>query len=141
MKENCATCMHCSNNFCQLFSHPIKVQSICPDYNLPRTYVEAGKKFDTGKLRYDLIPAKCLEQIAKILTFGAEKYGENNWQKLEDAKNRYYAALERHQQAKRQGEQYDKESGLLHSAHVAVNAIFMLYLDLQNEQNKQKENE
>ena len=96
-------------------------------------------KYDKGKTRYDLIPSKCLEMIARIFTFGAEKYGENNWQKLVDFDKRYYSALERHIQSRRQGETFDKESGLPHSAHVAVNAIFLLYKDLQ-EKTKTNEN-
>lgn len=92
-----------------------------------------GKKYDNGKIRYDLIPPECLEAIAKILTFGAIKYGSNNWQNLEDFNNRYYSAAERHIQARRKGEKIDPESGLPHSAHAVVNLIFLLYKDLQNE--------
>ena len=49
---------------------------------------EHGKKFDGDKLRFDLIPAVAEEEIAKILTFGAKKYGPDNWQKLDDFDNR-----------------------------------------------------
>lgn len=33
------------------------------------------------KLRYDLIPMGLLERLAKQYTYGAKKYGENNWKK------------------------------------------------------------
>lgn len=90
-----------------------------------------AKKYDTAKTRYDLLPAECLDAVAKILTFGAEKYGANNWQNLEDFESRYYAALERHIQAWRMGENIDPESGQPHLAHVACNAVFLLWKDLQ----------
>ena len=38
-----------------------------------------AKKFDDGKLRLDLLPTESLKEVAKILQYGAEKYGENNW--------------------------------------------------------------
>ena len=93
-------------------------------------------KYDNDKLKYHLIPAKELEQIVQIFTFGANKYGENNWQKCDDI-NRYVDALYRHLEAWRKGEKMDLESGKSHLAHVAVNAIFVLYLD----NNKDKNNE
>jgi len=90
-----------------------------------------GIKHDQGKLRYDLLPADALEAIVEVLTHGANKYGDNNWQELEDFDNRYHAAMMRHQEKKRQGEFRDIDSGLLHSAHVATGAIFQLWKDLQ----------
>lgn len=92
---------------------------------------EAAKKYDSAKTRYDLFPPECLEAISKILTFGAEKYGSNNWQNLEDFESRYYAALERHIQAWRMGENVDPESGHPHLAHVACNAVFLLWKELK----------
>ena len=89
--------------------------------------MEEGIKFDKEKLRYDLLPPEILEAAATILTFGA-----NNWQKLEDFNNRYYAALERHIQAWRKGEKVDKESGEPHLSHALVNVMFLLWNELNN---------
>lgn len=86
-----------------------------------------GKKFDDGKLRYDLVPPAVLEQLATVLTFGAEKYGANNWQTVPDARNRYYAAMMRHVEADRGGEVFDKESGLPHLTHALACVAFMLH--------------
>lgn len=86
-----------------------------------------GKKFDEGKLRYDLVPPAVLEQLATVLTFGAEKYGANNWQTVPDARNRYYAAMMRHVEADRGGEVFDKESGLPHLTHALACVAFMLH--------------
>lgn len=86
-----------------------------------------GKKFDDGKLRYDLVPPAVLEQLATVLTFGAEKYGANNWQTVPDARNRYYAAMMRHVEADRGGEVFDEESGLPHLTHALACVAFMLH--------------
>ena len=61
-----------------------------------------GKKFDTDKPQYDLIDAHALEDLAKVLTIGAQKYDRYNWVKVEP--HRYEAALLRHIQAWRMGE-------------------------------------
>lgn len=92
---------------------------------------QGGIKHDDGKLRYDLIPAEAIESLAKILTYGAEKYEENNWQGLES--KRIYSALMRHLEAWRLGNTNDEESGYLHLEHVLVNAMMLLEI----ERNKQ----
>lgn len=86
-----------------------------------------GKKFDDGKPRYDLIPPVVLEQLATVLTFGAKKYGPNNWQSVPDASNRYYSAMLRHVEADRGGEVFDEESGLPHLTHALACVAFMLH--------------
>jgi len=45
--------------------------------------IEIGKRFNAGKTRHDLTPAFAQEEYAKVLTMGAAKYGDNNWQKQE----------------------------------------------------------
>lgn len=86
-----------------------------------------GKKFDDGKPRYDLIPPVVLEQLATVLTFGAKKYGPNNWQTVPDAQNRYYSAMMRHVEADRGGEVFDEESGLPHLTHALACVTFLLH--------------
>lgn len=57
-----------------------------------------GKKNDEkdDKTRWELMPLDCLEDIARVYTEGAKKYGENTWQNLENGYQRYKAALLRH---------------------------------------------
>jgi len=83
-----------------------------------------GKRFNNGKPRYDLIPTFAQEQYARVLTMGAEKYGDDNWRKGMDWK-KVIASLERHVYAIKRGEDFDVESGLLHAAHVMCNAAFL----------------
>jgi len=90
-----------------------------------------GKKYDDGKLRWDLLPMKPIECVVKILTFGASKYGSNNWQKLKNFDDRYYAAMMRHMSAWKQGEKLDPESGLPHLAHAMCCVMFLLWNELK----------
>ena len=90
---------------------------------------ETGIKYDQNKLRFDLIDPHFHKDVAEVLSFGAAKYGPNNWQKLEDARNRYIGAAERHLNAIKRGELLDEETGLLHAAHLGCNAMFLHYLD------------
>ncbi len=83
-----------------------------------------GVKFDSGKLRMDLLPPDALEALARILTDGAEKYGEYNWSKGMKW-SRPYAALLRHLMAFWAGQDNDPESGHPHLWHVLTNAVFL----------------
>lgn len=88
-----------------------------------------GRKDDTGKNRLDLIEPEFIESVGKVLTFGASKYEPNNWQNVEDGKDRYYAAALRHLMAYRRGEVTDPESGLSHLEHAACNIMFLLHFE------------
>lgn len=87
------------------------------------------KKDDAGKLRFDLVSPLFEEAVADVLTYGADKYAPNQWKEVENAKDRYYAALRRHLSAWRKGEKIDSESGKSHLAHAACNIMFLLELD------------
>lgn len=88
-----------------------------------------GRKDDSEKLRYDLLPDRPIRDIVEVLTFGARKYAPNNWQKVPEWRSRYYAALQRHLVAWRMGERTDPESGLSHLAHAACCLVFIMALD------------
>lgn len=38
-----------------------------------------GIKYDAGKPRLDLLPPKAILAIGEVMTYGAAKYGANNW--------------------------------------------------------------
>lgn len=84
----------------------------------------SGLRYNQGKTRHDLKPAFAEEQYALVLTKGAEKYAERNWEKGMPW-SKIISSLERHLQAIKAGEDYDKETGLLHSAHIMCNAAFL----------------
>lgn len=83
-----------------------------------------AKRHDNKKNKLELIPAKAIEEVGKVFTFGAEKYGEYNWQKGMDW-TRMIGSMERHLNAIKRGEDFDLESGLLHSAHLTCNALML----------------
>ncbi len=86
-----------------------------------------GLKYDDGKPMLDLIPPEAIMAIGKVMTYGAMKYGLNNWQGVEP--RRYVAALLRHLMAYQAGEMDDPESGMPHLWHVATNAAFLVTLE------------
>lgn len=93
-----------------------------------------GHKDDKDKLRYDLLDIDFEEEMAKVLTEGAKKYAPNSWQKVEDAKNRYYAALRRHVAAVRKGQfRNEEDGGVSHFAQIAINAMFLYVLETKME--------
>ena len=95
-------------------------------------FSDQDHKADSGKLRYDLIPPRAEELLAAVLTHGAERYGEDSWRLVTEARARYTAALMRHLAAWRKGELTDPDSGLPHMAHLLTNAVFLLELDATN---------
>lgn len=84
-----------------------------------------GNKYDSGKLRYDLIPVMPLEKVTKVLTFGAKKYDDRNWEKGFPWGD-VYAAAQRHQQKWWGGEDLDSETGVSHLAHAVCCLMFLL---------------
>lgn len=91
---------------------------------------EQGRKFDGGKLRYDLIPVLAQEEVVKVVTLGAEKYDPENWKRVPEGRRRYYAAAMRHMEAWRKGEKQD-EIGTHHIANAISNLMFILEKELQ----------
>lgn len=92
-------------------------------------------KADAGKPRWVLLMRGCykaLASVVRVLTFavtptdqGGKGYVPHSWKEVPNAKERYEDALYRHLDAIRQGETKDPESGELHWAHVATNALFL----------------
>ena len=93
--------------------------------------MDNGRKYDGGKLEYGLLPPLALEETVKVLTFGAQKYERDNWQKVPDSKRRYFDAMQRHVWAWKQGEQIDEESGIHHLAHAMCCMMFLYEHDVK----------
>ncbi len=86
--------------------------------------MEKGQRFNEGKTRHDLAPPYAQEQYAKVLTLGSIKYAARNWENGM-AWSIVTASLKRHIRKFEQGEDYDDETGLLHTAHMMCNAAFL----------------
>ena len=98
-----------------------------------------GIKYDSEKPKMNLLPPKAIVEVAKVLTFGAEKYDAENWRKLDDLQNRYTAGALRHIFAHMDGEKLDPETGLSHMAHALCCLLFKLEIELEDGESKEEE--
>lgn len=83
-------------------------------------------RYDEGKTDWSLMPFDAVEEINKVLEFGAKKYAPNNWKKGFPVSRVLNSCL-RHLFSFLRGERVDPESGLSHIAHAACNLLFILY--------------
>lgn len=95
----------------------------------------AGRKDDAGKTQAGILLEdfpRALLAVAQVATFGANKYERGNWLKVQDAKQRYADAMLRHMlEDGVKPCSVDAESGMLHKAHAAWNALAVLELALR----------
>jgi len=92
--------------------------------------ITGGIKHDNGKPRMDLLPPDALDEVANILSFGATKYGERNWENGFNYGRLIGAAL-RHIFAFMRGEDLDTETGRSHLGHAACCILMLLALHLR----------
>ena len=97
-----------------------------------------GRKFDGEKPRMYLLPPKAIQEVAKVLTFGAQKYDEDNWKKLDNLQNRYTGASLRHIFAIMEGEELDPETECYHEAHAICCLLFKLEAKLNEARSKEE---
>ena len=93
----------------------------------------AGLKHDNGKTQLSLVFhgfPNALVEVAKVAEFGASKYAKDNWVTVANGIERYTDAKMRHSLYKVGG--VDDESGLLHAAHEAWNALAVVELYLRH---------
>lgn len=105
-----------------------------PDVNLQELQMEGqtilngedkGKKYDGGKPMVQLLSPIAMTEIAKVMTFGATKYGANNWREG-IAWTRVVGAVLRHIFAWLGGQDLDPETGISHLAHASCGLMFLL---------------
>jgi len=99
-----------------------------------KTPHDPGAKMDSGKPLAGVLAdfSMALEGVAQVGTFGAKKYSRGGWLEVPDGEVRYTDAMWRHLLAESQ-DRYDEDSGLLHAAHLAWNALARLELALRRE--------
>ena len=116
-----------SANRWTLYSHE------CPDdiiaYRLAVEESATGVKHDSGKPRFSLLPIAQVLQVVEVLEFGAKKYASDNWKKVDNQREHYFNAAQRHLLAWWQGEKKDPETGLSHLAHVVCCVLFLMWGD------------
>lgn len=89
-----------------------------------------GIKHDQHKIRWDLVPYDAVNEIAKVLTFGAAKYEARNWEKGMDW-SRAFGALQRHLTRWFHGQDKDKETRLTHLSNAGCCLFFLLSWELR----------
>ena len=104
-----------------------------------------GQKFDQDKPRMDLLDPYAMEELAKVLTFGAKKYAPDNWRKGITYARLVAAAL-RHIFAFMLGQDKDPETELPHPAHAMCCMMFLVWMmkerpNLDDRYKKEKTNE
>lgn len=106
-------------------------------YELPLASLEGeaqsadpGRKDDQDKIRFELLPGDALRAIAVILTFGAKKYSDRNWEKGMHW-SRPYGALQRHLTDWFEGKGLDEETGKSHLWHAGCCLLFLIAYELR----------
>lgn len=88
-----------------------------------------GMRHNEGKPRWSLVDFDALEPMVRVLEYGAQKYGDNNWKKgLKTTE--ICESLLRHIFAYLRGEDIDLESGLPQIGFILSNAKFLSYMHL-----------
>ena len=87
-----------------------------------------GNCFLQGKASGGVRTARAMEELSKVLTFGAQKYAAHNWRKGLH-KSRLLGAALRHLFAYLGGQDKDPETGLSHAAHAMCCCMFILGLE------------
>lgn len=90
-----------------------------------------GRKYDSNKPRYSLLPENTVLNVVQVLEYGAVKYEPGNWKHVPDARTRYYDAAMRHIDDWWNGSEIDEESSLPHLAHAICCLLFLLWFDDQ----------
>ncbi|HUD82602.1 MAG TPA: dATP/dGTP diphosphohydrolase domain-containing protein [Candidatus Saccharimonadales bacterium] len=78
-----------------------------------------------------MLPPRALNEVGRVLTHGAAKYGPHNW-RGGLAYSRIIGATLRHILAYMMGEDMDPETDLPHIAHAACNLLFLIEYTLTN---------
>ena len=102
---------------------------------------QPGAKLDADKPLAALVLgdfALALLAVSEVGTFGARKYTASGWVEVPNGIPRYDDALMRHWLKGHAGETHDQDSGLLHAAHLAWNALARLELILREEERRKE---
>ena len=93
-----------------------------------RELKETAVKFDNDKVDWMILPYDALEEIIKVMEFGARKYARGNFASGEGLEyTRVLNSLMRHILAFSRGEDLDPETGISHMAHAGCNVLFLLH--------------
>ena len=107
---------------------PLDREQMNAEHGLKDPEVRVGLKYDSDKVRLDLVPPSLMWAVGKVLTFGANKYGDRNWE-AGISYHRVWGALLRHLLAWWACEKFDEESGKPHLYHAACCLSFLIHYE------------
>ena len=100
-----------------------------------------GHKYDAGKPRIELVPPELVFAVAEVLTYGATKYADRNWEKGMSW-GRVFGALMRHLWAWWGGrgpttasflfQEWDDETARSHLWHAGCCIAFLIAYEERN---------
>lgn len=99
---------------------------------------DQGAKLDAGKVEVGLIfddMPRALLAVAEIGTYGRHKYSKGGWKHVDNGIERYTNAMDRHR-LKEGIESVDRETEMLHAAHLAWNALARLELMIREQESE-----
>lgn len=100
--------------------------SAIADPDAPMTTNEKGGSQSDIPVRFDLIDANAMFEMAKVLDHGAKKYGANNWRKIDVEDHLNHLLM--HTYAYLAGDRTDE-----HLSHILCRATFALGVTLQED--------
>lgn len=83
-------------------------------------------RFSEGKIRHDLIPSFPVDLLARVYTYGSQKYDDDNWVKGLKWRKDVIGPLKRHLDKWIRGEVLDDESNCHHLAMVLWNVFALI---------------
>ena len=89
-----------------------------------------GLRLDAGKNRLDLIPPEWDAALGDVLTQGAKKYADRNWERGMPW-SKMIGCAKRHRLKFEAGERYDPETGCHHLAMSAWNLLALMVYDIR----------
>jgi hypothetical protein len=88
-----------------------------------------ARKYDKGKIRWDLLPWRETEQVVKAFQHGADKYADWDWVGIKNKRSRYFSACMRHMMEWMKGNKVDNESGVSHLGHAIACLMILMWDD------------
>lgn len=88
----------------------------------------SAQRYNSGKLRWDLIDWESVEEMVRVLEKGAERYAPDNWKKGLH-REEMLESIQRHLVALFKKEEIDSDPGFLthHMGNIMCGAMFYLY--------------
>jgi len=94
--------------------------------------IDESKKQTKGKLKWELLPLDCVEEVVKVYDFYSDgkKYKPGSWRNLDKEYLQILkGAVQRHLTAWDTVSKVDEESGITHLAHMIWNLLTMIHIE------------